>query len=145
MLVLVIDFLRSPQSVVHILAPLLVLRPLHTYVHTYTSFPPDHPYPPTLREAVTTTTFTATFKVDHRKTCFQECTFHYELRVHPADSPTLTSTSNHSTGVLSVSGLTGDTMYRAEVVAVCVGESTIRSDPLTVTFTTMEGELSVCL
>ena len=34
-------------------------------------------------------------------------------------------------------------MYRAEVVAVCVGESTIRSDPLTVNFTTMEGELSV--
>ena len=106
-------------------------------------FPPDHPNPPTLREAVNTTTSTATLKVDQRKTCFQECTFHYEVRVHPADSPTLTSTSNHSTDVLSVSGLTGDTMYRAEVVAVCVGESTIRSDPLTVTFTTMEGELSV--
>ena len=48
------------------------------------------------------------------------------------------------TNVFNVSGLSGGTRYRAEIVAVCVEESTIRSDPLNVNFTTrMEGVLSV--
>ena len=54
------------------------------------------------------------------------------------------STTTHSTNVFNVSGLSGGTGYRAEIVAVCVEESTIRSDPLNVKFTTrMEGGLSV--
>ena len=54
------------------------------------------------------------------------------------------STTTHSTNVFNVSGLGGGTRYRAEIVAVCVEESTIRSDPLNVNFTTrMEGGLSV--
>ena len=109
----------------------------------FTSPPPpsEHPLPPTLRRSITTTPSTVTLEVDHRNTCFENCTFQYEVKVHPAgNNPTTT----HSTNVFNVSGLSGGTRYRAEIVAVCVEESTIRSDPLNVNFTTrMEGVLSV--
>ena len=105
---------------------------------------PEHPLPPTLREPITTTPSTVTLEVDHRNTCFENCTFQYEVKVHPAGSHMSISTTTHSTNVFNVSGLSGGTRYRAEIVAVCVEESTIRSDPLNVNFTTrMEGGLSV--
>ena len=113
-------------------------------VHIFTC--PEHPLPPTLREPITTTPSTITLEVDHRNTCFENCTFQYEVKVHPAGSHMSISTTTHSTNVFSVSGLSGGTgtRYRAEIVAVCVEESTIRSDPLNVNFTTrMEGGLSV--
>ena len=105
---------------------------------------PEHPAPPTLREPITTTPSTVTLEVDHRNTCFETCTFQYEVKVHPAGSHMSISTTNHSTNVFNVSGLSGSTKYRAEIVAVCVEESTIRSNPLIITFTTKkEGDLSV--
>ena len=53
-------------------------------------------------------------------------------------------TTIHSVKVFNASGLSGGTRYRAEIVTVCVEESTIRSDPLIITFKTQsEGELSV--
>ena len=105
---------------------------------------PEHPTPPTLREPITTTPSTVTLEVDHRNTCFVNCTFQYEVIVHPAGSPMSISTTTHSTNTFNVSGLSGGTRYRAEIVAVCVEESTIRSNPLIITFTTrMEGDLSV--
>ena len=56
----------------------------------------------------------------------------------------MSSTNTYSTNVINVGGLTGGTSYRVEIVAVCVGHSNIRSDPLNINFTTtMEGELSV--
>ena len=105
---------------------------------------PEHPTPPTLREPITTTPSTVTLEVDHRNTCFESCTFQYEVKVHPAGSPMSTSTTNHSTNTFNVSSLSGGTRYRVEIVAVCVEESTIRSNPLIISFTTrMEGDLSV--
>ena len=105
--------------------------------------PPEHPLPPTLRELITTTPSTITLEVDHRNTCFENCTFQYEVKVQPVGSMFI-STTTHYTYVFNVSGLSGGTRYRAEIVAVCVEESTIRSDPLNVNFTTrMEGVLSV--
>ena len=104
---------------------------------------PEHPAPPTLREPITTTPSTATLEVDHRNTCFVNCTFQYEVKVHPAGSPMSISTTTHSTNTFNVSGLSGGTRYRAEIVAVCVEESTNRSSPLIISFTTrMEGDLS---
>ena len=71
------------------------------------------------------------------------CTFQYEVKVHTVGSTT-SSTTTYSTNVIDVSGLTGGISYRVEIVAVCVGQSNIRSDPLNVYFTTtMEGECSV--
>ena len=105
---------------------------------------PEHPAPPTLREPITTTPSTITLEVDHRNTCFENCTFQYEVKVHPAGSPMSTSTTTYSTKIFNVSGLSGGTRYRAEIVAVCIEESTIRSNLLIVNFTTrMEGDLSV--
>ena len=111
-------------------------------VHIFTR--PEHPAPPTLREPITTTPSTVTLEVDHRNTCFENCTFQYEVKVHPAGSHRSISTTTLSTNVFNVSGLSGGTRYRAEIVAVCLEESTIRSGPLNVNFTTrMEGVLSV--
>ena len=105
---------------------------------------PEHPPPPTLRELITTTPSTITLEVDHRNTCFENCTFQYEVGVHPAGRPMSISTATHSTNAFNVSGLSGGTRYRAEIVAVCAEEPTIRSDPLNINFTTsMEGDLSV--
>ena len=103
---------------------------------------PEHPAPPTLREPITTTPSTVTLEVDHRNTCFLGCTLQYEVNVHPAGSPMSISTTTHSTSTFNVSGLSGGTRYRAEIVAVCVEESTIRSDPLNINFT-LKGDLSV--
>ena len=102
---------------------------------------PEHPAPPTLREPITTTPSTVTLEVDHRNTCFENCTFQYEVKVHPAGSHMSISTTTHSNNVFNLSGLSGGTRYRAEIVAVCVEESTIRSSPLNINFT-MEGDLS---
>ena len=67
-------------------------------------------------------------------------TFQYEVKVHPVDI----HTTIHSVKVFNVSGLSGGTRHRAEIVTMCVEESTIRSDPLIITFKTQrEGELSV--
>ena len=105
---------------------------------------PEHPTPPTLREPITTTPSTVTLEVDHRNTCFENCTFQYEVKVHPAGSHVSMSTTTHSTNVFSMSGLSGSTRYRAEIVAVCLEESTIRSNSLVISCTTrMEGDLGV--
>ena len=56
--------------------------------------------------------------------------------MHPVDNYMWIHTTIHSVKVFNVSGLSGGTRYRAEIVTVCVEESSIRSDPLNITFTT---------
>ena len=47
---------------------------------------------------------TVTLEVDHRNTCFVNCTFQYEVKVHPAGSRHLSvSTTTHSTNICDVS------------------------------------------
>ena len=125
---------------------LYVINILYRVIHNFLAvfICPEHPAPPTLREPITTTPSTVTLEVDHRNTCFVNCTFQYEVKVHPAGSPMSTSTTNHSTNVFSMSGLSGGTRYRAEIIAVCSENSTIRSDSLNINFTTgMEDDLSM--
>ena len=46
---------------------------------------------------------TVTLEVDHRNTCFVNCTFQYEVKVHPAGSRHLSvSTTTHSTNICDV-------------------------------------------
>ena len=40
---------------------------------------------------------TVTPEVEHRNTCFVNCTFQYEVKVHPAGSHLSVSTTTHST------------------------------------------------